>query len=377
MNITSSKCFSSGPCKKRPNWSYDIFRNSEVIGRSHRSKVSKILIKEIIDLQKELLQLPQDYLLGIFTGSDTGAFETALWNMIGKIGVDVIEFENFSKNWKEDIVKILNIKDVNVYTADYGSIPNTDNINGDRDVVFVYNGTTSGVCFDNLDFIKKDRKGLTFCDATSIAFATEIDYSKIDVLTYSWQKVLGGEAGFGILILSPRAVERINEYIPENRPIPKIYRIKKDGKLNLEIFEGSTINTISMLCVEDFKDTLLWAKNNGGLDFLINKTKINSDYLYNFIDNSEYLETLCKEKKYRSPTSVCFSIKDKYFGSLEEKQKTTKEITSILDSENIACDINSYKTAPTGFRIWCGPTVELDDIKIVCEWIDKILKEKI
>ena len=374
--MTRSKCFGCGPCKKRPGWDSDVFKNTQVAGRSHRSKLCVSLMNEVSNLQREILGVPDDYLIGIINGSDTCAFECSLWNLIGPNGVDCIVIDSFSKIWANDVKNELKIKDFKIYETNPGQMPDIANINGDRDIVTVYNGTTTGVCFDNLDFIKPDRKGLTLFDATSVAFATNIDFSKIDVLTYSWQKVLGGEGGIGILILSPRAIKRLEEFEPENRPMPRVFKIKKDGKISLGPFEGKPVNTISMLLFEDIKSSLLWAKNNGGLQFLINKAKENSDFLYKFIDNNEFLETLCKEKKYRSPTSVCFHIKDKFCKNEEEKTTITNEIRSILEKENVAFDINSYRGMPVGFRIWCGPTVDLDDIKIVCEWIETLLIKK-
>jgi phosphoserine aminotransferase len=375
---TKNNRFGCGPCSKRPGWSSEIF-NEKFLGRSHRGIECKQLLKEVIDLQKEILKLPKNYQLAIVPGSDTGAIEMAMWNLLGERGVDVIVFDTFSKYWRDDIVNQLKIQDYHEFEAPFGEFPNITGIDSDRDIVFVLNGTTSGVCIDNFDFIKKERKGLTFCDATSGIFAFDIDFSKIDVLTYSWQKVLGGEAAHGILAMSPRALERLKNFSP-NRPIPGLLNLKtKNGEPNMELYNGMTINTPSMLCVEDIKDALLWTKNIGGLDGLIKKSRENSGYLYNSIDNNKYLETLCKEKKYRSPTSISFTLKTEYFGNRNEEERKAfiKEMVKFLESEDVAYDINGYKDAPACFRVWCGPTIDLEDIKILCEWLNYVMEEKI
>jgi phosphoserine aminotransferase len=351
--------FSSGPCGKRPKWNVDVLGDA-LVGMSHRSQICKDRVKEVISLQKEILKLPQDFKIGIIMGSDTAAIESAFWNLLGLNGVDIINFDVFGNRWSNDIINNLKIKDVREFKSNIGEIPNLDSISCDRDIVFCFNGTTSGTFLD-LDFIKKDRKGLVFCDATSGAFAYEIDWDKIDILTYSWQKVLGGEAGHGVVILSPRAIKRLNEYTP-TWPIPYFMNLK-----HKDVFvEGITINTLSMLCVEDLKDALLWAKNNGGLDFLIKKTEENSNYLYNFLDNSKYLTPLCKDKKYRSKTSVTFAFKE---------NNTDERLKTIVDSMSKYgfCDIKGHRDAPTSFRIWCGPTVEIENLKNFCKKLEELL----
>jgi phosphoserine aminotransferase len=375
---TENNKFSCGPCKKRPGWDNNIF-DIKYLGRSHRSEELKKYIKEVIEFQKEILKLPKDYYLAIIPGSDTGAIEAAMWNLLGERGVDIIVFDTFSIHWRDDIVKQLQIKDYREFKADFGKFPDISNVDSDRDIVFVYNGTTSGVCFDNLDFIKEDRKGLTFCDATSVAFAIDIDWNKIDVLTYSWQKVLGGEAAHGMLVLSPKAMERLKNFTPENRAIPQIFLLKEKEKINLDIYEGLTINTPSLLCVEDFKDALNWAKNIGGLNALIKRCKENSDYLYNFANTNKYFKPLVEIEKYRSPTSVCITLKDEFFGNKTEDERKVfiKDIVKILDKEEVAFDINGYRSAPACFRIWCGPTLEIEDIKNLCEWLNKLIYEKL
>ncbi|GMO56699.1 MAG: phosphoserine transaminase [Rickettsiales bacterium] len=358
MKKTNKNNFSSGPCCKRPDWDINALKDA-LVGRSHKAQICKDRVKETMELQREILGLPQDYKIGIIMGGDTAAIESAFWNLLGERGVDCISFDVFGIKWFKDIKDNLKIENVRNFNAEFGKIPDVSDVNFDNDVVFSFNGTTSGTFLDT-DFIKDDRKGLTFCDATSGAFAYQVDWKKIDVFTYSWQKVLGGEAGHGVIILSPRAVERLNNFTPKF-PIPVFMNLK-----NKDIFlEGLTINTLSMLCVEDFRDALLWAKNNGGLDFLINKTKENSDYLYNFLNNSPTYKPLCEEKKYQSRTSVTFIFRE---NSSDER---VKEVVELLAKEGIAYDIKGHRDCPIPcFRVWCGPTIALDDIKILCEWLE-------
>ncbi len=362
--------FSSGPCSKRPGWSLEALSDA-TIGRSHRSKLGKAKLAEAIELSKEILQIPSDYRLGIVPASDTGAVEMAMWTMLGQRGVDVVAWESFGKGWVTDALKQLKLEDINTYEADYGQIPNLSEVDTDRDVVFTWNGTTSGVRVPNGDWIKDNRQGLTICDATSAAFAMEIPWQKIDVLTYSWQKVMGGEAAHGVIVLSPRAVERLESYTPD-RPLPKIFRLTKGGKLIEGIFEGSTINTPSMLCVEDAIDGLKWAKSIGGLSKLIERSNNNLEVLENWVAKSEWIDFLVEDKSLRSNTSICLKIVDKWYKSLskEEQGAIAKELVSLMAKEKVAYDIGSYRDAPPGLRIWGGATVESKDMEALTHWLD-------
>ena len=362
--------FSSGPCSKRPGWSLEALSDATV-GRSHRSKLGKARLAEAIELSKEVLQIPSDYRLGIVPASDTGAVEMAMWTMLGQRGVDVAAWESFGKGWVTDALKQLKLEDINTYEADYGQIPDLSKIDTDRDVVFTWNGTTSGAKVPNGDWIKDDRQGLTICDATSAAFAMEIPWQKIDVLTYSWQKVMGGEAAHGVIILSPRAVERLESYTPD-RPLPKIFRLTKGGKLIEGIFEGSTINTPSMICVEDAIDGLKWAKSIGGLSKLIERSNSNLKVLEDWAAKSDWIDFLVEDKSIRSNTSICLKIVDKRYQSLskEEQGAKAKELVSLMAKEGIAYDIGSYRDAPPGLRIWGGATVESKDMEALTQWLD-------
>ena len=362
--------FSSGPCSKRPGWSLEALSDATV-GRSHRSKLGKARLAEAIELSKEVLQIPSDYRLGIVPASDTGAVEMAMWTMLGQRGVDVAAWESFGKGWVTDALKQLKLEDINTYEADYGQIPDLSKIDTDRDVVFTWNGTTSGAKVPNGDWIKDDRQGLTICDATSAAFAMEIPWQKIDVLTYSWQKVMGGEAAHGVIILSPRAVERLESYTPD-RPLPKIFRLTKGGKLIEGIFEGSTINTPSMICVEDAIDGLKWAKSIGGLSKLIERSNNNLKVLEDWAAKSDWIDFLVEDKSIRSNTSICLKIVDKWYQSLskEEQAAKAKELVSLMAKEGIAYDIGSYRDAPPGLRIWGGATVESKDMEALTQWLD-------
>ncbi|MGB3691197.1 MAG: phosphoserine transaminase [Spirulinaceae cyanobacterium] len=363
-------CFSSGPCAKRPGWSLDALKDATV-GRSHRSALGKNKLAEAIKLSKEILQLPQDYKLGIVPASDTGAFEMAMWTMLGERGVDVVAWESFGKGWVTDIVKQLNLEDVNTFTADYGEIPHLSEVNTDRDVVFTWNGTTSGVKVPHSDWIKDNRQGLTICDATSAVFAMEIPWHKIDVLTYSWQKVMGGEAAHGVIILSPRAVARLESYTPK-WPLPKIFRLTKGGKLIEGIFQGSTINTPSMLCVEDALDGLKWAKSLGSLPALIKRSQQNLQIFEDWVAKTDWIDFLVTDPSLRSNTSICFRIVDEGYKSLSPTQQAAKakELVSLLAKEGVAYDLGSYRDAPPGLRIWGGATVENEDIKTLTHWLD-------
>lgn len=361
--------FSSGPCSKYPNWSLDVLKNAP-LGRSHRSKLGKNKLKQAIDETKEVLNLPSDYRVAIVAASDTGAVEMAMWSMLGERGVDVLAWENFSSDWVIDIRDELKLNP-NVYVADYGVLPDLSKINFDNDVVFAWNGTTSGVRVPNADWIPADRKGLTICDATSAIFAQEMDYSKLDVITYSWQKVLGGEAAHGILILSPRAVERLESYKP-NRAIPKIFRMTKNGKLDEAMFEGATINTPSMLCVEDYLACLAWVKNNGGYKGMIKRADNNTKALSDWVNKTPWIDFLAQDPATRTNTGVCLVFCDAEFKAMskDEQQAFSDKFVKFLETEKVAYDIGSYRTAPAGLRIWCGSTVETSDIQALCPWLD-------
>ena len=364
--------FSSGPCAKRPGWQINNLKDSTV-GRSHRSSEGKSKLKLVIDKSKEILSLPEDYILGIMPGSDTGAIEAALWCLLGKKGVDILAWENFGKDWVKDVIEQLKISDSNIYEADYGNIPDLDQVNFDRDVIFTWNGTTSGVKIPNGDWIPNNRKGLTICDATSAIFAMPIEYNKCDVITWSWQKVLGGEAAHGMLALSPRAVERLENFTP-SWPIPKIFRLANKNKLISGIFEGSTINTPSLICVEDAIDGLNWVDSIGGLDTLINNSKNSFKVISKWIKENDWVEHLPNtlENKFLSNTSITFKIKSKWFYKKNEKEQRIiiKEICSILSENKVAFDINGYAKAPPSFRIWGGGTVQTKDIELLLPWID-------
>ena len=362
--------FSSGPTTKRPNWSLSNLKSAH-LGRSHRSAECKSKLSEVITRTKKILNLPEDYLLGIMPGSDTGALEASLWNLLGLRGVDVLAWENFGKDWVIDVVDQLRIKNLNVFEADYGDLPNLSKVNFNNDVIFTWNGTTSGVRVPNGDWIPDDREGLTICDATSAIFAMPIDYHKCDVLTWSWQKVLGGEAGHGMLALSPRALQRLQTYQP-SWPIPKVFRIASKQKLISGIFEGNTINTPSMLCVEDAIDGLNWSEEIGGLDELFRRSNTSLSLIETWVQNISWVDFLNADKQTRSNTGITFKIIEDWFVKKEEKQQRDimKEITSLLTKENVAYDINGYPKAPPSFRVWGGGTVEPDNIKKLLPWID-------
>ncbi|TCD15428.1 phosphoserine transaminase [Oricola cellulosilytica] len=362
--------FSSGPCAKRPGWTPEALDVS-VLGRSHRSKPGKSRLAEAIDLTREVLQVPDNYLIGIVPASDTGAVEMAMWSLLGPRGVDMVAWESFGTGWVTDAVKQLKLNDVRCIEADYGKLPDLGQIDFDRDVVFTWNGTTSGVCVPNGDFIPGDRDGLTICDATSAAFAQRLDFGKLDVTTFSWQKVLGGEGGHGVLILSPRAVERLESHTPA-WPLPKIFRLTKGGKLIEGIFKGETINTPSMLCVEDYIDALNWAKNAGGLDGLTTRADANFKTIQSHVDASSWLENLAVDPATRSNTSVCLKIVDPAITALsgDEQAAFAKGMVALLDKQDVAYDIGAYRDAPPGLRIWAGATVETADLEALMPWLD-------
>ena len=367
--------FSSGPCSKRPAWSIDALKSAPV-GRSHRSALGKERIIKAINDTRKILNIPADYLVGILPASDTGAFECAMWSLLGPKPVTVLVWESFSDGWATDITKQLKLKPT-ILKADYGKIPDLKAVDWSNDVVFVANGTTSGVKIPDWEWIPKDREGLSLCDATSAVFAMTVDWSKVDVLTYSWQKCLGGEAAHGMLILSPRAVDRIESYDPP-WPLPKIFRMKKGGKINQAIFEGDTINTPSMLCVEDYLDALMWAKEIG-LDGLIERSMANLRIIEDWVAKNDWVNFLAESRDIRSNTSVCLSVTSEKVQSLskEDQAKFLKSIAGELGKKNVAQDVNSYKDAPPGFRFWCGPTIEPDDIKVALSELEKVYNEKI
>ena len=362
--------FSSGPCAKRPNWSTKSLSDAAV-GRSHRSKVGKDKIIDVIERSKKLLKLPEGYRLGIVAGSDTSAFESAMWSLLGEHGVDTVSFETFGEGWVTDIVKQLKISDVRSFKAPYGELPDLSKVDTDRDVVFTWNGTTSGVCVPDGDWIKSDRKGLTLCDATSAVFAMDLPWEKLDVITYSWQKAMGGEAQHGILILSPRAVERLESYTPP-WPLPKIFRLTKGGKLIEGIFKGSTTNTPSMICIEDALDGLDWAETVGNQKGLKERSDKNAKAVYDFVEKTEWLDHFVADPAVRSNTSVCFKISAPWFEALDEdfKKAKMKELVAIIESEDIAYDFNNHRAAPASFRIWCGATIETSDVEALLQWIE-------
>jgi phosphoserine aminotransferase len=363
-------CFSSGPCAKRPGWTPTILGDA-ALGRSHRAKIGKTKLKLAIDLTREVLGVPGDYRIGITPGSDTGAVEMALWSMLGACGVDVLAWESFGEGWVTDIVKELKLKDARTLKAPYGELPDLAAVNFDHDVVFTWNGTTSGVRVPDANWIPADRQGLTICDATSAAFAQALDWPKLDVVTFSWQKVLGGEAAHGVIILSPRAAERLQTYTPA-WPLPKVFRLAKGGKLSEAFFEGETINTPSMLCVEDYIDALNWAKSLGGVKALFARADANAKAIADWVERTSWIDFLARVPATRSNTSVCVKIADPAVVSLpaDGQAAFAKALASMLEKEKVAFDIGSYRDAPPGLRIWCGATVETADVEALTRWLD-------
>jgi phosphoserine aminotransferase len=362
--------FSSGPCAKRPGWTPENLKDA-VLGRSHRGKPGKAALKRAIDETREILEVPADHLIGIVPGSDTGAVEMALWSLLGPRPVQLLAFESFGKDWVTDVTKQLKLADVEVLDAPYGQLPDLSKVRPDADLVFTWNGTTSGVRIPSGDFIAADRTGLTICDATSAAFAQRLDWAKLDVVTFSWQKALGGEAAHGVLILSPRAVERLESHTPA-WPMPKLFRMTKGGKLNREIFEGATINTPSMLCVEDYLDALAWSKAVGGLKGLNARADANFAALAAWVAKRPWVDFLAEAPDTRSNTSVCLKVVDPEITALpaDAQADFAKKLASLLEKEKAAYDIGGYRDAPPGLRIWCGCTVDTADIEALTPWLD-------
>ena len=361
--------FSSGPCAKRPGWTPESLR-SAVLGRSHRSKPGKARLQDAIALTRSVLEVPDTHLIGIVPGSDTGAVEMAMWSMLGVRPVQLLAFESFGKDWATDAVKQLKL-DAEVLDAPYGELPDLSKVRADADLVFTWNGTTSGVRVPNADFIAADRGGVTICDATSACFAQALDWAKLDVVTFSWQKALGGEAAHGVLILGPRAVERLESFTPD-RPLPKLFRMTKAGKLNAEIFEGATINTPSMLCVEDCIDALRWAEGIGGLDEMQRRADRNLDVLARWVAKTPWVAFLAADPVVRSNTSVCLKVVDPKIVALPEKAQAefAKKLAALLEKEGVALDVGGYRDAPPGLRIWCGATVDHTDLEALTPWLD-------
>ena len=362
--------FSSGPCAKRPGWTSQNLSNA-VLGRSHRSKPGKAKLKRAIDLTREVLQVPADYRIGIVPASDTGAVEMALWSLLGARPVTMLTWESFGEGWVSDVAKELKLKDAKVLRAPYGELPDLAAADPASDLVFTWNGTTSGVRVPNADWIAADRAGLTICDATSAAFAQALDWPKLDVVTFSWQKALGGEAAHGMLILSPRAVARLESYTPP-WPLPKIFRLTKGGKLMEGVFLGETINTPSMLCVEDYLDALEWAKSVGGLGGLRARADANAKVIADWVARTAWIDFLARDPALRSNTSVCLKVADPAVNRLAPEAQATfvKDIAAALDKEGVAYDIDAYRDAPSGLRIWCGSTVEKSDVEALTLWLD-------
>lgn len=357
--------FSSGPTAKRPGWDISNL-NLEVLGRSHRSALGKARLKLSIDMTREVLEVPEDYRIGIVPASDTGAVEMAMWSLLGPRGVDVAAWESFGAGWITDAQKQLPLDDLNILEGDYGHLPDFSQYDGTRDLVFTWNGTTSGVKIANADFIPSDREGITICDATSAAFAQPLDWDKLDVITFSWQKVMGGEAAHGMLILSPRAVERLKSYTPP-WPMPKIFRMKKGDKINEGIFQGATINTPSMLAVEDYIDTLTWAKSIGGHSALLQRADSNAKVIWDWVAKTSWIENLAANENERSNTGVCLVFNDE---RIQDSAAFAKAFVKLLADENVALDFGSYRDAPAGLRIWCGSAVEKSNLEALTPWLD-------
>ncbi|MEZ4683611.1 MAG: phosphoserine transaminase [Caldilineaceae bacterium] len=362
--------FSSGPCAKRPGWHLGAL-DAALLGRSHRSKPGKARLQEVIERSKALLGVPADYLCGIVPASDTGAVEMALWSLLGERPVDMLAWESFGKEWVTDVQKQLTLQDCRAFVADYGELPELTKVDWQHDVVFPWNGTTSGVCVPDAYWIAADRAGLAICDATSAVFAMPIPWEKLDVVTWSWQKVLGGEGGHGMLVLSPRAVARLESYTPD-RPLPKIFRMVKGGKVDRSIFEGSTINTPSMLCVEDALDGLRWAEAIGGLGALLARSQANFTTIAVWVEYSPWAAFLADRPAIRSNTSICLKIVDPAYQALsnEAQEQRAKALANLLEKEGVAYDIGAYRDAPPGLRIWGGATVETSDIVALLPWLD-------
>ena len=370
--------FSAGPTKKRPGWTPDFLKDNPALGRSHRSALGKKVLKDVIDTTREVLEVPDDYKIAIVPASDTGAVEMAMWSMLGPRGVDVAAWENFGFAWITDAEGQLPLEDVRILRAEYDQLPPLHDYSGDRDLVFTWNGTTAGIRVPNADFIPADREGITICDATSAAFAQALDWDKLDVTTYSWQKNMGGEAAHGMIILSPRAVARLESYTPP-WPMPKIFRMTKGGKLNEALFEGSTINTPSLMCAEDHLETLNWVKEQGGLSWLHGRADANAQVLWDWIAKTDWIENLASNADERSNTGVCMKIVDPRVTALEKDAQSAfaKSIVKLLGDENVALDFGSYRTAPPGFRIWASGLIEKSDLEALIPWLEWAFETKI
>jgi phosphoserine aminotransferase len=365
-----NRCFSSGPCAKRPGWNLSVLKEAST-GRSHRAKLAKAKLADAIDRSRKILGIPDDYRLGIVPGSDTGAFEMAMWSLLGERGVDVLAWESFGNGWRTDVLKQLKLQDARTFDAEYGELPDLTAVDWKRDVVFPWNGTTSGVRVPDGDWIAADREGLALCDATSAIFAMELPWDKLDVATWSWQKVLGGEAAHGMLALSPRAVARLESYTPP-WPLPKVFRLTKGGKLIEGIFQGATINTPSMIAVEDVLDALRWAESIGGLPVLIGRSEANLAAVSRWVEATPWVDFLASRPETRSCTSICLKIVDPWFLGLDSdgQAAAAKKIPALLDKEDAACDVGAYRDAPPGLRLWGGATVETSDLEALFPWLD-------
>jgi len=361
--------FSSGPCAKRPGWTPEALKDA-VLGRSHRSKPGKARLQTAIDLTRKVLEVPDSYLIGIVPGSDTGAVEMAMWSLLGPRKVQMLAFESFGKDWVTDVVKQLKLP-AEVLEAPYGELPDLSRVDPAADLVFTWNGTTSGVRVPDAGFISADREGLTICDATSAAFAQDLDWAKLDVVTFSWQKALGGEGAHGVLVLSPRAVARLESHTPA-WPMPKLFRMTKNGKVTLDLFEGATINTPSMLCVEDVIDALEWGQGIGGLSAMRARADANLAVLADWVARTPWVDFLAADPATRSNTSVCLKVVDAQVAALsaEAQADFAKTLASLLDKEGAALDVAGYRDAPPGLRIWCGATVETADLEALTPWLD-------
>jgi phosphoserine aminotransferase len=362
--------FSSGPCAKRPGWTLQALEHA-LLGRSHRAKLGKAKLTEVVQRSRAILGIPRDHRIGIVPASDTGAVEMALWSLLGARGVDVLAWESFGEGWATDVAKQLKLADLRLMKADYGAIPDLATVDTDRDVVFAWNGTTSGVCVPNADWIKPDRQGLTICDATSAAFAMDLPWDKLDVVTWSWQKALGGEAAHGMLVLSPRAIARLESYTPP-WPLPKIFRLTSKGKVNEAIFQAETINTPSLLAVEDAIDGLKWAEAIGGRPALIARAKSNLAMIASWVERTPWIDFLAQDPAARSWTSVCLELVDDWFQRLapDAQRAAVKQLEAMLEAEGVAYDIAGHRDAPPGLRIWCGSTIERGDVEALLPWLD-------
>ena len=362
--------FSSGPCSKRPGWSLDALKDA-ALGRSHRSPLGRAKLKEAIDLTREVLEVPASHRIAIVPGSDTGAVEMAMWSLLGARGVEVLAWESFGAIWVTDAVAQLRLPNVKATVAEFGKLPDLSAVDFDNDVVFTWNGTTAGVCVPNADWIPADRAGLTICDATSAAFAMELDYAKLDVVTFSWQKIMGGEAAHGVLILGPRAVERLESYVPA-WPLPKLFRMTHDGKLDEGLFQGDVINTPSMLCVEDYLDALKWGRSVGGLKGLVGRANRNAAVIHDYVARTPWLQNLAEDPATRANTGVCLRIVDPAVLALPaaEQRAFANQLVGLIEAQGVGYDFGAYRDAPPGLRIWCGATVEASDLAALTEWLD-------